>query len=229
MARKFSVPERALPNLAALIDNIDDLSSLRETVEGLAPHKRTPAEISGVFGRSKKISQTQARNIVNQILALQNLRQDLRLSADEVYDTVLESLESLDKPDWKDRIETWTSKKIDIIEVIDESHPLSIIQKSIRLSHSHQNVVHDTRIITDLRPVFDEPAQNIKQITMTFTLDVDYYDGTENRSIYFALDANDVTNLRKACERAETKILTTKRTMVSLESPLVVVGEENDA
>ena len=229
MARKFSVPERVLPHLAALIDNIDNLSALRGIVEGLAPQKRTLAEISTAFGRAKSVPQSQARNVVNQILAFQNLRQDLRLSADEVHGTVLESLESLDKPEWKERIEIWKSQKRHIIEVIEEVHPLSIIQKSIRLSHSHQNVLHDTRIITDLRPVFDDSAQSIKQITMTFTLDVDFYDGTENRSIYFALDAIDVINLRKACERAEAKILTTKRTMLSLESPLVVAGEEDDA
>jgi len=96
------------------------------------------------------------------------------------------------------------------------------------LAYDHPNPIRETKIITDLRPIFDEKGLNIKQMTITHTLHIEYHDGVRLQTLFLTLDAADVTKLRKFCERAEIKAVTIKKQMHGLAWPVAILGEYPD-
>lgn len=82
--------------------------------------------------------------------------------------------------------------------------------------------------MTDIRPVFDDTAREIQVMSVSHTLELEYYDGTERRHIYMAIDAKDVAALKSACERAETKTVTLKEKLKSVPWPLLISGDVDD-
>lgn len=82
---------------------------------------------------------------------------------------------------------------------------VAVASKASDLQYEHQYVFGGARILTDVRPVFGESAQEIKGAVTTHTLKIRYFDESGSREIYFGLDREDLGNLRKVLDRAEEK------------------------
>jgi len=85
-------------------------------------------------------------------------------------------------------------------------------------------VLTDTRLITDLRPVFNAAGDEIKAIVLTHVLSVSYFDGSQRRRIEFALDVADLGQLRKIAERAYRKMATARKRFESAGIVLIEAG-----
>ena len=88
------------------------------------------------------------------------------------------------------------------MEAISDDSPLLISSKAEKLAYERANVVNSTRIITDIRPVFDSGGTRILEMVITHSLMVYCNDDSEYE---FALDASDVSRLREQCDRARVK------------------------
>jgi len=96
------------------------------------------------------------------------------------------------------------------LATLGPDHPLVISQKAAKVVFAHEHILTTAQILTDVRPVFNSAADQIKQMIITHVLSVSYSDGTSERQIQFALDAVDLAELKKACQRAEQKARTVK-------------------
>jgi hypothetical protein len=88
---------------------------------------------------------------------------------------------------------------------------LATSAKAHSLQREHPLVLHDTRILCDLRPVFDSPSEFPVGLIVTYTLHVAFHKGGRHEDLYFALDAKDVAKLKVVSERAELKASSLKR------------------
>lgn len=88
---------------------------------------------------------------------------------------------------------------------------LATSAKAHGLQREHSLVLHDTRILCDLRPVFESPSEPPVGLVVAYTLHIVFHKGTHHEDIYFALDANDVAKLKTVVERAEIKASSLKR------------------
>ena len=59
-----------------------------------------------------------------------------------------------------------------LFKLIDEENNFSLQVKSTRLIHEHSNVLQNTRIITDVRPVFNNSKNEINSNLITHTLKI---------------------------------------------------------
>jgi hypothetical protein len=107
---------------------------------------------------------------------------------------------------WKDSLKTIGQA----VSKIDADHPFLVSRKADRLARAQQNIVYETKIITDLRPVFSAAGDRILRSVVNHRLVIDYFDGNRVSRMEFGLDLEDVAELRKTCERAELKALTLK-------------------
>src|SRR5207248_2039440 len=110
-----------------------------------------------------------------------------------------------------------------VIATITKDHQLLMRQKAIELTFAHQNIFKSSRIITDLRPVFNAAGDDIKAIVLTHVLGVEYFDGVRNQRIEFALDEGDVLALLKSAQRAQIKTESTRKAMAE-HWELIVAG-----
>jgi hypothetical protein len=94
----------------------------------------------------------------------------------------------------------------DALGRLTEDSPLMISAKTSALAYARQNVLHRSRIISDIRPIFNEDATDIKSMIVTHSL-VLYYSGgdRDQQELHLTMDWNDLKRLKLECERAELK------------------------
>jgi hypothetical protein len=112
------------------------------------------------------------------------------------------------------------------VSKVGPDHPFSVSRKADRLARAQQNIVYEVKILTDLRPVFSSAGDTILRSVVTHRLLVDYFDGNRVARIEFGLDAADVAELRKTCERAEMKALTLRESLKGLPWAVNLPGGE---
>lgn len=67
----------------------------------------------------------------------------------------------------------------------------------------HQNVLHTSRILNDLRPIFEEDSNgSLIGVIITHTLKLDYHSSRGREELYVALDDNDLEALGEDIIRA---------------------------
>jgi len=92
------------------------------------------------------------------------------------------------------------------LEQLSPDSGLMVSAKTTSLAYERQNVLHKSRILTDLRPVFNESASEIKDMILTHSLVLYYSDGAKQpQELHLTLDWQDIAQLREACDRADLK------------------------
>jgi mRNA-degrading endonuclease YafQ of YafQ-DinJ toxin-antitoxin module len=103
----------------------------------------------------------------------------------------------------------WSKQEPEINEILmllADNHPAVISYKAQRLSHSYERILMDAEILTDVRPVYTIKGDKILEMIIQHKLIITQHDRNHrNGDIHFAMDAQDVVNLRKACDRAIQK------------------------
>lgn len=96
--------------------------------------------------------------------------------------------------------------------------------KANDLAYEYANLFQRARIITDIRPVFNERATAIESAVVSFTLRL-YFDNFEgNHSLSIALDENDLQNVKSQCDRALEKARVSKKLMGKCSVPTIIAG-----
>lgn len=227
----LKLPPNAYRELAALAENAERLAELVSlcTQQGPAPTQITLA---------KRVSEKLAlpvpvvRLLIVGLTNLLKAASKLEVSSDHLLASVIESAES-------NVTEKWTAKDVErlkgsadfiatALSQIQPDHPILVSRKAEELGYKRVKLLTDSRIITDLRPVFDDSATRILESVITHTLWIEYIEEEGQREIEIAIDMADIANLRRWCERAERKAVTLKKEMAKFEWPTAIVNESDD-
>ncbi len=219
----------ARDDLAHLAKYADKLRSIAGPAAELEPGIGF-SDIARIVGEKTGITVPEVNRILWTIWNLYHLKSRTRVDTLRLLGEISGVLESRAPDKWKnENLETWNKATAAISEFVDQltdTHPLIVARKAERLGYAHQHVFAEARIVTDVRPVFDAGADKILESFVTQSLLIDYLDGGESRQIEFALDAADVSQLRRLCERAERKALALKAELDKLPWPSAILGEE---
>ncbi|QKQ73931.1 hypothetical protein [Nostoc sp. TCL240-02] len=83
---------------------------------------------------------------------------------------------------------------------------ISISSKAIDLLQEYDRILLNSRIITDIRPVFkSETQEGIAGALIVHTLKIEYQDAGGLKEFYVALDSNDVKNLQEQLSESLVK------------------------
>lgn len=78
--------------------------------------------------------------------------------------------------------------------------------KAVDIARESDRLLHISRVITDLRPVFGQAAATDPLgAVIVHTLRLDYLEGNDVKTISFALTSRDLTQLKRTVERAQAK------------------------
>lgn len=109
---------------------------------------------------------------------------------------------------------------------------LTAFAKAFDIAQESDRLVHSSRIITDIRPVFgDEPIGEPFGAVVIHTLRLEYFEDGEVRTLSFSLNSNDVSDLVAVAKRAEAKekMLSTLLDRVKLTEFDLLRGETDDS
>jgi hypothetical protein len=146
-------------------------------------------------------------------------------TAKGVLDNLTSSINALSNDD--PRFLTWDACRPGLERLL-ATQSVYLSAKAIDISYDFERVYITGRLLTSVRPVFDEPRQEIKGSTIVQTLRVEFVaPNGDQSSISIALDADDIKQLRKECDQALSKAEKAKAEMQRrFELEAIIPGEE---
>jgi hypothetical protein len=205
---KYALDEQIVEDLLELVPFADKLIPI-VSAAAEAPAGSTSTAIARVVAQKVEIPQEQADQILNILQNIGRTQGRLRFNPMQMLDIFTMNVESYAKTKGQlEILKAWQPLIGTLIEVLKQlgpDHPLSIARKADRVYYAHQHVFSEGRIITDLRPVFDEAGEKVVRMIVTHSLLIDYFDGNLPHCLEIGLDATDLGDLRRACERAQGK------------------------
>lgn len=200
------IPERMVPgfNLLVALD-ADQQNKIHEQLTSFGLDSDED-EIEVLLSKSLNISESDASELSNAILALMSLRESYS-STEGLLNILVKALS--EEPeinlDNKDAVHGFLSR------IIDDSLALRVRIKARRLLYEHDRTLKNTRVLLDARPVFDleEVPESLQCYIVMNTLRIDYsdnrYASNSSRTITFALDDADLDQLEKSIKKARAK------------------------
>ncbi len=133
-------------------------------------------------------------------LGIDTLDYDRDTFIDEVADLFEESTEALHDIQARERFTGRLLRLLSISSLLLKGKAASLLSEGQRFGIT-------SRIITDIRPVFNADFQNValSGAIIVHTLKLEYFESSVRKTFFIQLEPSDVTNLKVACERAEMK------------------------
>lgn len=206
-AFEFRIPPKAVLALKHVARSPEYLSEI-EPIAAALPADASIQDLAERFAKKVGVPSAVGTSIVTQLAAIHHVRSRFRLDSGALFEMLTEQL--AESPEWeKSDLEKWTAAEKEIRAVLAPDHPLAILEKSERLNYDRQNILLNARILTDLRPVYNESADEIQRAIVTQLLCLEYTDSTgQHNQLRLAIDAEDVAKFRELCDRADRKAAT---------------------
>jgi hypothetical protein len=126
-------------------------------------------------------------------------------SADDVVSSLSRALSSLPPEEYNSRFSEW-SKCSEALRALLSSQSVTLAAKAIDISYDYERVYIAGRLLTSVRPIFDDPRETIVGSTIVQTFRLEFLSPNGDRSnISVAMDMEDIQRLQKECETATRK------------------------
>jgi hypothetical protein len=158
--------------------------------------------------------------IVESDLSRTDALNELSESAIETIERIEASSENKEFEKSKDRDSINSTLKY----FLSEGGRLSIISKLRSVYPEHQHIFLSSRILTDIRPVFDDDAENVSAALIHHNLKITYQSNDEQKTFFVALDNYDIDALIANLEKAKKKRSLIKKSLVPEE---LLIVEDN--
>ena len=204
MAIRLHIPKRQIAGLAILRDTeIAKLEAVNSALLAVGPALHPERLESAV---AKVLDQEAAVDVLRQLVSVSAVMRQHSLTATQVFQGLTRGLENVPtESKWlSEEIDRWTARRETLITLFD-NQCVHVAAKALELSYDYANLLQSIRIITDLRPVFDDNALTIQGLVVAQTLRVAFDTGNDTQTLSIAMDLNDIKHLRKSCDRAIQK------------------------
>lgn len=167
----------------------------------------------------KTLPKDESELLLQQLLSLSVLLRRSNASSLDLAKALRKAIEN------EEEVSKWDSVAAQFQSLLDSS-PVRLVTKSMELSYDYANLLRGARILTDLRPLFNEIGTVVEGGVVTHTLRVSYSSADGEHELSLALDLKDIRKLCAQCDRAILKAETVRKEFVSSTSkPCIVSGE----
>lgn len=222
----MAVPDLHLPSrqaqsllwLAELSD--DQFTALDRAVTHAQAQKPFPVLVRD-FAEARGYRPDQGGRAANTLVSLKQFARQGEHSSSEIATAV-----ELD-PEFEEQSE---ARKIlaDRVRTALSWRTLQDYERASDLLGASQNLLWDSRILTDLRPLFSsEEEADIEAGLVVHTLELTYWDGSRVSNFYVAMDRDELRGLQRAVRRALNKDASIEKFMTDAKLPRVgIEGDE---
>lgn len=185
-----------------VISNIEptSLEQLLDELRNISTPLANQVELKKMFYHS--LDKENGNILYRHIFSISTLLREHSITVDEFF-TSMDA--SLGKSGWSsEELKKWTdiSKYLKDILQLDV---ICLVTKILDLTYDYTNLLEKSRILTDVRPVFDEKKNQIIGSIVTQTLRLHYYSEDASHSLSITLDEKDLNTLEEACLDAKKK------------------------
>jgi hypothetical protein len=229
---QLKIPREAMVDLGTVARYSDKLGAVHQAI-GKVTNKTSLHNLISEVSDSVETNPVIVQRILNALSSLQQLSANLKVDAETLVEALTTNLEAQASKTWKDEyLNLWKPAKASIIAWLKQAgpdDPLALARKTNQLIFDHQNVFRSCSLITDLRPVFNAAGDKVENVIILHKLIIGYTDsGSEpEHRIEFALDARDLADLRRGCDRAELKVATLKASLKDMPFGVTIPREKS--
>jgi hypothetical protein len=167
-----------------------------------------------------EISPKDAKSIAEALRSIYIARANTGLSEGKFVDEVVKAINESSSDELLKIADSSETNKERLI-LIFGIEPLLLVAKAGTVMVDHDKTFHDVRVLTDIRPVFDETPNSTKAMMIVHNLKIHYHQGEQHRDLYVALDAQDVQKFIDTLERAKKKAEILKSILTSTNVPYI--------
>jgi len=199
----FRVPEGYKGGFRFFIELSDKqrdkfIQEVKESGDTLSLDDLTIAIVTQLEIKKEKIDE-----INNTLLSLFILKDSTNLDLDTLVSEILNALEGTNEEALKPP-ESLRNQLIELLKL--ERSPYFFKSKAKTLKKEREKLLIDTRIITDIRPIFTEDDYcRVMGNLIIHNLKIVYGEGGNIQEIFLAVDKDDLKRLKKNIERADKK------------------------
>jgi hypothetical protein len=211
MAMQIQLAEHQLADFRMIRDlGPARLESLAVALERLHSLPIKPADLRRMISDAVPGKSEIADSVTRQALAFCGLMRQVGVDdlADSLHNAIVRdggwSAEELTK--WE-QVEP-------LFHRVAKTRAVRLVSKAIDLSYEYANVYQRGRIITDVRPLYNDDAMSIEGAVVSFTFRIRFDSVDGNHGLSIAMDEGDVLKLRDQCDRALRKAETALDVMV---------------
>ncbi|WP_166482199.1 hypothetical protein, partial [Scytonema sp. UIC 10036] len=186
------------------IDN-SNFDAILDFLKEVLPFSSVTKIVSELSSKVNNVTLNDLQEIITAIFSLYSLRDRENVSKEEIVEGIVNAaLFSDEIPEFSGEEISQFQKRLTSLLEIEGS--ISITNKAETLLQEYERVYSNSRVITDVRPVFNgEPEKGVLGVLITHTLKIEYKDINGTKEIYISLDSEDLKNLSKQLSKAEEK------------------------
>jgi hypothetical protein len=220
-----AVQELGRKALEIILKRLDSSSNFPLTQSGL---RRVLAD--GLTSSKGKAASEKKRGLDALLRVLLGLG-FLQTRSGDKLDNVLGAVELDLKEAWSsqpDKLADLNTLRTYLSAFLKHSYVRAVV-KAMDVSQEYANLLLSTRIMTDVRPIFNDEGDQIEGAVVSFTLRLNFLNAGRQRSMTLAVDATDIETLAEQCARAMRKANTAQQWFSSpqdVDIPITIAGKE---
>jgi hypothetical protein len=134
------------------------------------------------------------------------LRQRFALTPEQLVQVLTDSLQRYGEEEWKQQhLPGWQAVADALIPLLEPDTFLALLSKAFQLLGTRPATLTHLQILSELRPVYNEAATDLKALLLTNTLVIQYKVGGHERALHLSLDLDDLRMMDRELKRAHQK------------------------
>lgn len=201
-ATLYKIPERHIDGFKLLIDLPEDKRKiLVESIQKLQIGEYADKILKDLSTRIG-ISEQNSNQIIDALTGLLFVKEETSEKLEEFTKDILEaySIQSKNR--------NFDEKKLSLLLVnfIRSSKNFKTTLKANHLRYEREKILTRSRILTDIRPVFDDnDGQIVQGSVIIHNLSLDFSENGKTKKLFFAIDSDDIREFQKILQRALDK------------------------
>ena len=206
---ELQIPEKFKPGFKLLI-SIDEktVQSFIDSFQQAQPLQINDL-VSVVTSRVNTLTKKEVKDVIETLISIHNLRDYLQENNDASTNEVIEKISQAVEDDEELEITDEQRQEFEsrLVNFLGLDNILSFRSKSIEVIREHERLFQNSRIHTDMRPVFESGLEDSPAgVAIVNMLKIEYVDLDGKHEFFVALDANDLKQLREQLDIADRKV-----------------------
>ncbi len=191
--------------LAKIRELSDEAFAKLEAVFRLPPTTLTPSQFaSNASKRVPGLARDELQKVVDMLFSLYIVRADADAPLSVFTSDLLKAIDSSGRKELVFSAKARSKFQARLASLLD-NEVLRVALKALALRAEHAKTFCECRIISDIRPIFAKPQERPLGAVITHTLKIAFHQQGEHSEFYVAMDSDDLANLKRAIDRAQSK------------------------
>ena len=211
----IKIPPKELSTLKHIVELEEHIFlSLIQALEETSPTLSQKVFIKKIAQSVEGASFQEVESIINTLCALYYLKDIKDLSSEELSEAIDEAAKKSTEEDFSSS-DTEAPKRLKtrLKTLLSFDKTLGITAKALDVLTEHDRIFIRSRIVTDIRPVFENTNKHPSAAVIVHHLKISYKQDGEIKEFYVALDTEDIKQLSEVMERTREKTKTLQSTL----------------